>query len=79
VTTLVDALEELGLVRRLPDPGNRRAIRIELRPRGVEALAALRGARRAAAAELLAPLDAEQRAALSGLLDTLEADAPATS
>ncbi|SDO23383.1 MarR family winged helix-turn-helix transcriptional regulator [Actinacidiphila guanduensis] len=79
VTTLVDALEELGLVRRLPDPGNRRAIRIELRPRGVEALAALRGARRAAAAELLAPLDAEQRAALSGLLDALEADAPATS
>ncbi|MEW1859603.1 MarR family transcriptional regulator [Streptomyces sp. NPDC088194] len=71
VTTLVDALEELELVRRVPDPHNRRVIRIELREDGARALSALRGARRAAAAELLAPLDGEQRAALSALLDVL--------
>ena len=71
VTTLVDALEERELVRRVPDPHNRRVIRIELRESGAQALTALRGARRAAAAELLAPLDGAQRGALSALLDAL--------
>jgi DNA-binding MarR family transcriptional regulator len=76
VTTLVDALEELELVRRVPDPRNRRVIRIELRDGGAHALYALRGARRAAAAELLAPLSGEQRAALSELLDALDEAEP---
>jgi DNA-binding MarR family transcriptional regulator len=76
VTTLVDALEELELVRRVPDPDNRRVIRIELRESGAQALSALRGARRAAAAELLAPLDGEQRVALSALLDALDEGEP---
>jgi DNA-binding MarR family transcriptional regulator len=76
VTTLVDALEEQELVRRVPDPHNRRVIRIELRESGAQALSALRGARRAAAAELLAPLDGGQRAALSALLDTLDGGDP---
>nr|WP_235032308.1 MarR family transcriptional regulator [Actinacidiphila yanglinensis] len=74
VTTLVDALEERELVRRVPDPNNRRVIRIELRESGTQALSALRGARRDAAAELLAPLDREQRAALSALLGALDDD-----
>lgn len=72
VTTLVDALEELELVRRVPDPHNRRVIRIELRDSGARALAELRQARRAAAAELLGPLDGGQREALSRLLDVLD-------
>ncbi|WP_328911921.1 MULTISPECIES: MarR family winged helix-turn-helix transcriptional regulator [unclassified Streptomyces] len=72
VTTLVDALEALELVRRVPDPHSRRVIRVELRERGGQALADLRRARRAAAAELLAPLDDGQRAALTGLLDVLD-------
>jgi len=72
VTTLVDALEERELVRRAPDPHNRRVIRIELRPSGEQALSALRAARRSAAAELLGPLDAGQRATLSELLDVLD-------
>lgn len=72
VTTLVDALEARELVRRVPDPHNRRVIRIELREAGGEALRALRRARRAAAADLLAPLDDGQRAALTGLLDALD-------
>ena len=76
VTTLVDALEERGLVRRVPDPHNRRVIRIELRESGGQALKELRRARRTAAAELLAPLSGEQRAALTALLAVLDADEP---
>jgi DNA-binding MarR family transcriptional regulator len=79
VTTLVDALEAQGFVRRVPDPANRRVIRIELLETGQEALRELRAARRTAAAELLAPLDEAQRTALTGLLTALEAADPAAS
>jgi DNA-binding MarR family transcriptional regulator len=71
VTTLVDALEASGKVRRVPDPDSRRVIRIELTDDGHKALSELRGARRAAAEEILAPLTDEQRTVLGGLLDTL--------
>ncbi|MFF4256749.1 MarR family winged helix-turn-helix transcriptional regulator [Streptomyces sp. NPDC001663] len=71
VTSLVDGLEANGKVRRVPDPTNRRVIRIELTDDGHKALRELRGARRSAAAEILAPLTDEQREVLGGLLDTL--------
>ncbi|CAL9375013.1 putative HTH-type transcriptional regulator YusO [Streptomyces sp. enrichment culture] len=71
VTTLVDALEAGGTVRRVPDPDNRRVIRIELTDDGRAALRELRAARRSAAEEILAPLTEDQREALGGLLDTL--------
>ncbi|MBA2813045.1 MarR family transcriptional regulator [Streptomyces sp. KM273126] len=71
VTTLVDGLEASGRVRRVPDPSNRRVIRIELTDEGRTALRELRGARRAAAEEILAPLTDEQRDVLGGLLNTL--------
>jgi len=71
VTTLVDGLETSELVRRVPDPTNRRVIRIELTDAGLEALGELRRARRAAAEDILAPLDTEQRAQLGGLLNAL--------
>ncbi|WP_432136125.1 MULTISPECIES: MarR family winged helix-turn-helix transcriptional regulator [unclassified Streptomyces] len=71
VTTLVDGLEASGKVRRVPDPTNRRVIRIELTDAGRTTLRDLRGARRAAAREILAPLTGEQREALGELLDTL--------
>ncbi|KUL33681.1 MarR family transcriptional regulator [Streptomyces sp. NRRL F-4489] len=71
VTTLVDALEANGTVRRVPDPANRRVVRIELTDTGRSALRALRGARRAAAEEILSPLTPAQRAQLGGLLSTL--------
>ncbi|EFF89763.1 MULTISPECIES: MarR family transcriptional regulator [unclassified Streptomyces] len=77
VTTLVDALEAGGKVRRVPDPASRRVIRVELTDDGRGALRRLRGARRAAAEEILAPLTAEQREALGGLLDTLVGTEPA--
>ncbi|MGW0864836.1 MULTISPECIES: MarR family winged helix-turn-helix transcriptional regulator [Streptomyces] len=76
VTTLVDALEASGKVRRVPDPVNRRVIRIELTDDGHGALRELRAARRSAAEEILAPLTGDQRAALGGLLDTLIDGAP---
>ncbi|MGW3247076.1 MarR family winged helix-turn-helix transcriptional regulator [Streptomyces sp. NPDC001070] len=72
VTSLTDALEERGMVRRVPDPANRRVVRIELTEEGHGALRRLRQARRAAAEELLAPLDTDQRDALTALLAVLD-------
>ncbi|MFI9306342.1 MarR family winged helix-turn-helix transcriptional regulator [Streptomyces triculaminicus] len=71
VTTLVDALEANGAVRRVPDQSNRRVTRIELTEEGRSTLHALRNARRAAVEEILAPLDAGQRDVLEDLLGTL--------
>ncbi|OKK17559.1 MarR family transcriptional regulator [Streptomyces sp. CB00455] len=76
VTTLVDGLEAADCVRRVPDPANRRAIRIELTETGRATLRRLRNARTDAAEEILAPLTAGQREVLGGLLNTLS-DAPA--
>ena len=58
-------------MRRVPDPTNRRVIRIELTDDGRGALRELHGARRSAAEEILAPLTDEQRSVLGELLDTL--------
>ncbi|ALV48934.1 MarR family winged helix-turn-helix transcriptional regulator [Streptomyces althioticus] len=71
VTTLVDGLEAHGKVRRVPDPANRRVIRIELTDEGRETLRELRAARRAAASEILAPLGEREREQLGDLLNTL--------
>ncbi|MDT9684410.1 MarR family transcriptional regulator [Streptomyces sp. TRM76323] len=71
VTSLVDGLEASGRVRRVPDPANRRVIRIELTDEGRATLRLLRSARRAAAEDVLAPLTAEQREVLGGLLSAL--------
>ncbi|MDJ0463701.1 MarR family transcriptional regulator [Streptomyces sp. H27-C3] len=71
VTTLVDGLEASGRVRRVPDPTNRRVIRIELTDTGRTTLGSLRSARRDAAEEILAPLTAAQREVLGGLMSTL--------
>jgi DNA-binding MarR family transcriptional regulator len=78
VTSLVDALEAQGSVRRAPDPINRRVIRIELTEAGHATVRALRDAGRAAAEDVLAPLDDVQRALLDGLLDALSAPKPKT-
>ncbi|TRV78312.1 MarR family transcriptional regulator [Streptomyces sp. 130] len=71
VTTLVDALEAAGRVRRVPDPDSRRVVRIEITDEGIATLRSLRDARRAAAEEILAPLTADQREVLGGLLTAL--------
>src|SRR5579863_8372974 len=53
VTTVIDALEEAGLVRREIDPRNRRAIRLHLTDRGLAVRDDMREARRRAAEDLL--------------------------
>ncbi|QFR96970.1 MarR family transcriptional regulator [Streptomyces tsukubensis] len=76
VTTLVDALEEGGLVRRVADPDSRRVTRIEVTENGREALRSMRSARRGAAEDILSPLTATQRAQFGALLATLVGGAP---
>jgi DNA-binding MarR family transcriptional regulator len=71
LTTVVDALEEAGLVRREIDPRNRRAILLRLTERGAAVRDDLREARRRAAEDLFAPLSAADREVLGGLLSRL--------
>jgi DNA-binding MarR family transcriptional regulator len=72
VTTVVDALERAGLVRREIDPHNRRAIRLHLTDRGLAVRDDMREARRRAAEDLFAPLSAGDRQALGELLGLLD-------
>jgi DNA-binding MarR family transcriptional regulator len=72
LTTVIDALEEAGLVRREIDPHNRRAIRLHLTARGRSVRDDMREARRRAAEDLFAPLSNEDRATLGELLSQLD-------
>jgi DNA-binding MarR family transcriptional regulator len=72
LTTVIDSLEEAGLVRREIDPSNRRAILLHLTDRGTGVRDELREARRRAAEDLFAPLADEDRETLGGLLARLE-------
>jgi DNA-binding MarR family transcriptional regulator len=78
VTTVVDALEQAGLVRREIDPHNRRAIRLHLTDRGLAVRDDMREARRRAAEDLFAPLTAGDREALGELLGQLDREPTAT-
>ena len=78
VTTVVDALERAGLVRREIDPRNRRAIRLHLTDSGRAVRDDLREARRSAADELFAPLSDDGRRALGELLSQLDRELAAT-
>jgi DNA-binding MarR family transcriptional regulator len=72
VTTVVDALEEAGLVRRETDPRNRRAILLRLTPAGDAVRDELRESRRRAAQDLFAPLSEQDRKTLGELLSVLD-------
>jgi DNA-binding MarR family transcriptional regulator len=72
LTTVIDALEEAGLVRREIDPRNRRAILLRLTDRGTAVRDDLREARRRAAEDLFAPLSDEDRKTLADLLALLD-------
>ncbi len=72
LTTVIDALEQAGLVRREIDPHNRRAIRLHLTDHGLSVRDDMREARRRAAEDLFAPLPPEGRAALGALLSLLD-------
>ncbi|MBN9526296.1 MAG: MarR family transcriptional regulator [Alphaproteobacteria bacterium] len=71
-TAVVDALEDRGLIDRLADPDDRRAVRIRLTEAGHARVAEVRRRRREAAADLLRRLDAGDRAALRRLLSRLQ-------
>lgn len=68
VTEVVDALEDKGLVRRQPDPGDRRATVVRLTADGESAAARIRQLRHARMDRLLDALDAPEQAQLTVLL-----------
>jgi DNA-binding MarR family transcriptional regulator len=73
----VEALHELGLAERVPDPTDRRAVKIDLTPAGRELLAERHAKAQAAFEPAVASLSAAERKQLSTLLhrmtDTLRA------
>ena len=75
VTSMVDGLEEAGLVRRRPDPDDRRSVLVEPTAGGKRLLAKLHEARRATAEQVFASLDEADRAELGRLLGRLCAGA----
>ncbi|WP_433385088.1 MarR family winged helix-turn-helix transcriptional regulator [Micromonospora sp. KLBMP9576] len=70
-TEVVDDLERRGLVRRRPDPADRRATLVAPTEEGTHTGAALRAARRAAAEQLFGALPPTDRAELTRILGTL--------
>jgi len=72
-TAVADELEAAGLVRRPPDPSDRRATLVEMTDAGRQVLAELRARRHAGMAELLGRLSGGEQAELARLLGLLAA------
>ncbi len=68
ITTMVDALEREGLVERVPDPNDRRAISLVLTDTGVAAIPRIRVALDEISAAVVAPLATTDQDALHDLL-----------
>ncbi|OBB58869.1 MarR family winged helix-turn-helix transcriptional regulator [Mycolicibacterium monacense] len=73
VTEAVDALERDGLVRRAPDPADRRAVLVSLTDRGSAVIDAAVQPRRAAMKRTFGALSPSQRTQLAELLAILTA------
>src|SRR5215211_6581179 len=71
MTNRLDRLEQAGLVRRLPDPADRRGILVELTEEGRELVDAAVDAHRGLSKRLLGSLDARERDDLDRLLRKL--------
>ena len=85
MTNRLDRLEQADLIRRLPDPDDRRGVLVELTNDGLELVDSAVDAHRGLSRRLLAGLDSGEREELDGLLkklleplDTGEAPAPAS-
>lgn len=70
-TEVVDALEARGLVRRLADPGDRRATLVEVTEPGAEIIEAIRGASASEAERVFGRLSPADRADLARILSQL--------
>jgi MarR family transcriptional regulator, lower aerobic nicotinate degradation pathway regulator len=68
IVALLDELQRRGLLKRSPDPVDRRRHRVELTPHGRAALKRAMVAAKAAEADLLAPLSAAERREFRTLL-----------
>jgi DNA-binding MarR family transcriptional regulator len=73
VTQLVDRLEADQLVRRVPDPSDRRSVRAEITPDGLVKYQAGMKAVQAAEAEMISDLEPADRAQLVDLLSRFAA------
>jgi DNA-binding MarR family transcriptional regulator len=71
ITNRVDRMAAKGLVQRLPDPGDRRGVRIRLTPDGLALIDKLMPLHVANERRLLAALGAEDSETLAGLLRIL--------
>jgi DNA-binding MarR family transcriptional regulator len=70
-TEVVDALEERGLVRRIPDPSDRRATCVGLTPDGRRVLRVIDRTRQAESEQFLAELPQQDRTDLDRILRRL--------
>jgi DNA-binding MarR family transcriptional regulator len=75
-TKRLDRLEQAGLIKRDPDPTDRRGVLITLTPAGVELIDGLTAAHMANEARLLSPLSEAERDRLAGLLRKLQLGLP---
>ena len=73
LSRVVRALDEKGLIRRLPDPSDLRAARVEVTPAGVEVHGRIRDHRTQVLTECLEQLPAETGEALLGAVPAMEA------
>ena len=71
MTNRLDRLEEAGLVRRLPDPDDRRGVLVELTPKGKRAYNAAAGAGAAYEAYIASALSRREKEELNALLRRL--------
>ncbi|UOX92830.1 MarR family transcriptional regulator [Amycolatopsis sp. FBCC-B4732] len=72
VSTLVNQLADAGLLRREPDPADRRAARLEITGAARDRMASWRRARTGLVAEALTALSEEDREAIENALPALE-------
>lgn len=79
VTRLAATLVDAGLVERMPDAKDRRAVLLTLTPTGRRRARAMRRDLLAAARELLEPLPEERRAAVAAALEELQVLLPGHS
>jgi DNA-binding MarR family transcriptional regulator len=71
MTNRLDRLEQAGLIRRLPDPNDRRGVQVELTDAGIKAYEDSTAAQGAKEALIASALNAKEKEQLNGLLRRL--------